>query len=160
MAPAAPSCIIPIDPAASRCVRDWRAACHGSHHSRHGVVAAMRPWVAAQDAPRAKPAALQDAVFLNRLVGIHRAARRVDAAWRQQRAEKSLVAADQKQKRPVDDLFHWRSVSHTRCGICGIINFSSASRTAPVEPGRQNTHAFPCRPAVARDSMAAAPICS
>src|SRR5436190_13573085 len=111
--------------------------------------------MAARDPLGAQPAALENAVLLDRLVGIGRAARRVDTAWRQRRPQELLIEAYQQQKRPVDQSFHWRTVSQIRCGSCGIISRSSASRTAPVEPGMQNTSVPPIIPAAARESMAA-----
>ena len=64
--------------------------------SRHRIVAALRPGMATQNAFHAKPAALEDAIFLDRLVGICRAAGRVDTARRQQWAEEFLVEADKR----------------------------------------------------------------
>ena len=83
---------------------------------RHRVIAALRPGVAARDPLGAQPATFENAVLLDRLVGIGRAARRVDTAWRQRRTQELLIEANQQQKRPVDDPFHWRTVSQIRCG--------------------------------------------
>lgn len=81
---------------------------------RHWIVPALCPRMAARDPLGTQPATLENAVLLDCFVRVGRAAGRVDTAWRQRRSQESLIEANQQQKRPVDHLFHWRTVSQIR----------------------------------------------
>ena len=67
------------------------------------------------------------------------------------------VGKGKKNRNNKTHLFSYRPTSHARCCNSGPISFSHANCTAAVEPGVEITTFPRYTPAVARDSIAAAP---
>ena len=76
----------------------WFLLCKNVKVSRDRIVAGTAPWMAAQDALDAQPAAFEDAVFEHGFHHILAARRRIAAGRRRERRDENPVEIDGQQK--------------------------------------------------------------
>ena len=76
----------------------WFLLCKNVKVSRDRIVAGTAPWMAAQDALDAQPAAFEDTVFEHSLHHVLTAGRRVAAGRRGERRDKDPIEVDRDQE--------------------------------------------------------------